>query len=171
MSRSKSTSKTTAAPASAADLWAVVRALAVHDGLGGEIYTAAHAHAPQHIETPADAAKLLRADGLPGAPLESFGLFTITARHAVISRHVVSTGCLTSSLVHPREVFRFAILDRAAGVVLWHNHPSGDPEPGQEDHALTARLCSAGALLGIPVLDHVVVAARGYYSFKNAGRL
>ena len=78
-------------------------------------------------------------------------------------------GTLTASLVHPREVFRDAIRSAAAAIVLVHNHPSGDPSPSAEDRSVTERLRSAGALLGIRVLDHVIVADSGYFSFREAG--
>ena len=84
----------------------------------------------------------------------------------------VSVGTLTASLVHPREVFRAAIRERAASIALVHNHPSGDPTPSPEDVALTARLRSAGDLLGIRVLDHIVIGSGGrYVSFLDTGRL
>ena len=79
-------------------------------------------------------------------------------------------GCLTSSLVHPRETFKPAILGGAAAIVLAHNHPSGDPEPSAEDVALTRRLVSAGTLLGIEVLDHVIIGEAGrFVSLKERG--
>ena len=84
---------------------------------------------------------------------------------------LVSQGTLTASLVHPREVFRAAIRRCAAALVLVHNHPSGDPEPSSEDRQVTERLVRAGEVLGIRVLDHVVVAERGYHSFREAGAL
>jgi DNA repair protein RadC len=84
---------------------------------------------------------------------------------------VVSVGTLTASLVHPREVFRFAVREGAAAILLAHNHPSGDPTPSAEDAAVTDRLAATGRLVGIRVIDHVIVAAEGYYSFREAGRL
>ena len=84
---------------------------------------------------------------------------------------MISQGTLTASLVHPREVFRPALRDAAAAVVLVHNHPSGDPTPSREDREITQRLAEAGELLGIPVLDHVVVAERGYASLREDGAL
>jgi DNA repair protein RadC len=84
---------------------------------------------------------------------------------------VISQGTLTASLVHPREVFRPALREAAAAVVLVHNHPSGDPTPSREDREITTRLAEAGDLLGIPVLDHVVVAERGYASLRESGAL
>jgi DNA repair protein RadC len=80
---------------------------------------------------------------------------------------MVSQGTLTASLVHPREVFRPALRESAAAVVLVHNHPSGDPTPSREDIEITERLMRAGELLGVPVLDHVVVAERGYRSLRD----
>ena len=80
-------------------------------------------------------------------------------------------GCLTSSLVHPREVFQEAVVSRAAAIILFHNHPSGDPEPSAEDLSLTRRLCSAGTLMGIEVLDHVVLGAGRFVSLKDRGVL
>jgi len=82
----------------------------------------------------------------------------------------VSEGSLTASIVHPREVFRRAIREAAAAVVLVHNHPSGDPTPSPEDEALTERLRAAGDLLGIRVLDHVVVGSGCYVSFVDSGK-
>ena len=102
-------------------------------------------------------------------PTETFGLLALDVRQRLKREAVVSTGCLTSSLVHPREVFQEAIAARAAALVLFHNHPSGDPEPSAEDLALTRRLVSAGALLGIQVLDHLVLGAGRYVSLKERG--
>jgi DNA repair protein RadC len=83
----------------------------------------------------------------------------------------VSTGSLDSTVAHPREVFREAIAGRAAAIVLFHNHPSGDPRPSADDVALTARLVDAGQVVGIDVLDHLVLADQRYYSFMEAGQL
>jgi DNA repair protein RadC len=83
----------------------------------------------------------------------------------------VSEGTLTASLVHPREVFRAAIREAAASLILVHNHPSGDPTPSPEDVALTARLRAAGELVGVKVVDHVVVGHERYASFVDIGHL
>ena len=104
-------------------------------------------------------------------PVETFGLLALDVRHRLRREVVVSVGCLTSSLVHPREVFQEAIVSRAAALILFHNHPSGDPEPSSEDVALTRRLVSAGTLLGIEVLDHVVLGAGRFVSLKQRGIL
>ena len=122
------------------------------------------------FRTPQDAARYL----LPryGArPVETFGLLALDVRHRLRREAVVSVGCLTSSLVHPREVFQEAIVSRAAAIILFHNHPSGDPEPSSEDLSLTRRLASAGTLLGIEVLDHVVLGAGRIVSLKDRGVL
>jgi DNA repair protein RadC len=105
------------------------------------------------------------------APVERFGVLCLDVRRRVIAERIVSEGCLTASLVHPREVFRVALDARAAALVLFHNHPSGDPEPSAEDLALTRRLAAGGTLLGIEVLDHIVIGAGRFVSLKERGAL
>jgi len=100
---------------------------------------------------------------------EHFVAFYLDARNRVLSRETVSVGTLSASIVHPREVFAPAIERRAASIVLAHNHPSGDPEPSDDDLALTRRLVQAGILLGIEVLDHLVIGHGGYVSLKSRG--
>jgi DNA repair protein RadC len=104
-------------------------------------------------------------------PVETFGLLALDARHRLRREAVVSVGCLTASLVHPREVFQEAVVSRAAALVLFHNHPSGDPEPSSEDLSLTRRLAAAGTLMGIEVLDHLVLGAGRFVSLKDRGIL
>jgi len=101
------------------------------------------------------------------ATQERFFTVLLDGRHRVIRHALVSQGTLTASLVHPREVFRPALREPAAAVILVHNHPSGDPTPSREDREITERLVRAGELLGVPVLDHVVVAERGYSSLRE----
>jgi DNA repair protein RadC len=108
---------------------------------------------------------------LRGCPRERFLAVLLDGRHRVMCDVLVSEGTLTASLVHPREVFRDAIRQSAAALVLVHNHPSGDPTPSAEDRAVTERLASAGEVLGIRVVDHIVVAEHGYHSFSEAGEL
>jgi DNA repair protein RadC len=98
---------------------------------------------------------------------EHFVVLLLNARHEVDAVETVSIGSLNASIVHPREVFRAAIVASAASIVLLHNHPSGDPEPSEEDLTITKRLTEVGELLGIGVLDHVIVAARGVISFRS----
>ncbi len=97
--------------------------------------------------------------------------FSLNARNQLLHLETVSIGTLSASLVHPREVFAPAIAHAAAAVVVAHNHPSGDPAPSAEDREATHRLRRAGEILGIPLLDHVIVAARGYFSFQRDGGL
>lgn len=108
---------------------------------------------------------------LRDAPHERFLVVLLDGRHRVIRPVLTSQGTLTASLVHPREVFAPALREPAAAIVLVHNHPSGDPTPSREDVEVTARLAAAGDLLGIPVLDHVVVAEQGYASLRDDGAL
>ena len=104
-------------------------------------------------------------------PVETFGVLCLDVRHRLKAEEVVSVGCLTSSLVHPREVFKVAVTHRSAALILFHNHPSGDPEPSAEDISLTRRLVSAGTLMGIEVLDHLVLGAGRHVSLKERGVL
>ena len=122
------------------------------------------------FHTPEDGARYL----LPrysSRPVETFGLLALDVRHRLKHEAVVSVGCLTSSLVHPREVFQEAVTSRAAALILFHNHPSGDPEPSAEDVALTRRLASAGTLMGIEIVDHLVLGAGRFVSLKQRGVL
>jgi DNA repair protein RadC len=122
------------------------------------------------FRTPQEAARHL----LPryaARAVETFGLLALDVRRRLKREAVVSVGCLTSSLVHPREVFQEAVVARAAGLILFHNHPSGDPEPSAEDLALTRRLASVGTLMGIEVLDHLILGAGRFVSLKDRGVL
>ena len=102
---------------------------------------------------------------------EEFRVLLLNTQHAVLRELVVTRGTLDASVVHPREVFRAAITESAAAVVLVHNHPSGDPTPSREDRDVTDQLAGAGRLVGIPVLDHVVIGDGRYVSFVEAGLL
>ena len=128
------------------------------------------AERPQ-LRVPAQAAPLF-AQYIGETDRELFVLALLTIRHRVLGLHTVSVGCLTSSLVHAREVFKPAILAGSAALLLAHNHPSGDPEPSAEDVALTRRLASAGQLLGIEVLDHLILGEAGrFVSLRERGVL
>ena len=100
-------------------------------------------------------------------PVEQFGVLLLDTRHRVIRTLVLSVGTLDASIVHPREVFGAAAAAGAAALVLFHNHPSGDPKPSPDDVVLTRRLVAAGELMGIEVIDHVILADVRYYSFKE----
>lgn len=109
--------------------------------------------------------------GLKRAQREVFVVLLLNARHEMMRRVTVSVGSLNASIVHPREVFKPAVLASAASIVLVHGHPSGDPEPSEEDLAITRRLVEAGEILGISVLDHVIVARRGITSLRARGAM
>lgn len=96
-------------------------------------------------------------------------VFMLNVRHRIIARRVIAIGTLTGVDVHPREVFRQAIVDGAAAVILAHNHPSGDPTPSRPDIELTTRLREVGEICGIVVLDHVVVSVGGFISMSERG--
>jgi DNA repair protein RadC len=120
---------------------------------------------PQIME-PRNAAELLIPQ-FGSKRVEHFGVLLLDTKHRVMRTSVVSVGSLDASVVHPREVFREAATVGAAAIVLFHNHPSGDPTPSRDDVALTERLVRAGELMGIHVLDHVVVAEARYHSMRE----
>ena len=122
------------------------------------------------IRSPHDVWQLF-APRLQDLPVEEFHVAILDAQHRLERDVLVTRGLLNASLVHPREVFREAIAERAAAVVLVHNHPSGDPTPSAEDRAVTEQLVAAGRLLDIPVHDHVIVGRGRYVSFAEAGLL
>jgi DNA repair protein RadC len=98
---------------------------------------------------------------------ESFVVVMLDIKQRITDTHLVSTGSLDASIVHPREVFKAAVVANAAAIILVHNHPSGDYQPSKEDHEVTERLAAAGKILGIQVLDHVIIGSGGYYSFRD----
>lgn len=102
---------------------------------------------------------------------EHFLAISLNGAHEVIALHVVSVGLVNRTLVHPREVFSDAIRDRAVGIVCAHNHPSGRVDPSEEDYMVTRSLREAGDVLGIRLLDHIIFAREGHYSFLEAGKL
>jgi DNA repair protein RadC len=107
---------------------------------------------------------------LRDADREHFVVILLDQKHGVIGINTVSIGSLSGSTVHPREVFKPAILANAAAIICGHNHPSGAPNPSQDDRAITHKLVQAGKLLGIDVLDHVIIGAEGcYFSFADEG--
>lgn len=100
---------------------------------------------------------------------ENFIVICLNTKNKIAGVHTVSIGSLNASIVHPREVFKVAMLNNASALLLLHNHPSGDPEPSREDIETTQRLVNAGNILGINVLDHVIIADRKHLSFKEQG--
>jgi DNA repair protein RadC len=136
--------------------------------LGRRSFTRIEEARPQ-LRTPRSVAEYL----LPqfgSRPVEQFGVLSLDTKHRVVRASVLSVGTLDSSLVHPRDVFREAAAAGAAALVLFHNHPSGDPEPSEDDVRLTERLVAAGILMGIDVLDHVILADVKYFSFREHRR-
>jgi DNA repair protein RadC len=105
------------------------------------------------------------------AAVEQFGILMLDTKHRVIRIKIVSIGSLDTTVVHPREVFREAAAASAATIVLFHNHPSGDPTPSSEDLVLTTRMVNAGDIMGIGVIDHVILADQRYFSLVENGRL
>ena len=108
---------------------------------------------------------------VPGLLKECFWTLLLDGKNRTLKLVKVSEGTLTSSLVHPREVFRPAIEEAAAGVILAHNHPSGDPTPSREDREITRRLVATGEMVGIRILDHVIIGPQRYFSFADEGLL
>lgn len=112
------------------------------------------------ISSPDEAYKQL--DYLKSKKQECFAVLTLDGANRLIDNLVVFQGTLNQSLIHPREIFAKAIEDRAASIILAHNHPSGNPEPSEEDKRVTKKLKEAGNLLGIDVLDHLIITNQGY---------
>jgi len=120
------------------------------------------------IKNPADAAELLMPD-LRFLKHEIFGLILLDIKNQIISTPVISKGGLNSSIVHPREVFKEAIRRSSAAIILYHNHPSGIPDPSKDDIEITKRLIDSGELLGINVLDHIIIGDNNFVSMKEKG--
>jgi DNA repair protein RadC len=124
---------------------------------------------PRLNTPPALAAYLLPLYG--ARAVEHFGIVMLDTKHRIIRTAVLSIGSLDTTVVHPREVFREASAASAAAIVLFHNHPSGDPTPSSDDLVLTARLMEAGTVMGITVVDHLILAESRYFSLAQAGGL
>ncbi len=122
------------------------------------------------IREPDDVARLFQ-NRLRDLQVEEFHLLALDSQSQVLREVLVTRGLLNSSLVHPREVFRAAIAEAAAGIIVVHNHPSGDPTPSAEDRAVTQQLVAAGRLLDLPLYDHVIIAGDRFVSFATAGLL
>ena len=125
---------------------------------------------PPRIHSPSDAYRLLR-PLFREADREHFYVVLLSTKNHVLAIELVSVGSLSASVVHPREVFKRAVVRSAAAILLAHNHPSGDTTPSVEDVELTRRLVSVGELLGIRVLDHLVVGDSSYASLSELGHL
>jgi DNA repair protein RadC len=122
------------------------------------------------IREPEDVARLFQSR-LRDLQVEEFHLLALDSQSQVIREVLVTRGLLNSSLVHPREVFRAAIAEAAAGIIVVHNHPSGDPTPSVEDRSVTRQLAEAGRLLDLPLYDHVIIAGDRFVSLATLGLL
>lgn len=149
----------------AGDRWPAVRRLAAAFELGRRVERATTGPHPL-LRSPGSVAATV-APRLRGLAQETFLALLLDGKHRLRRTYVVSTGTLTTSLVHPREVFGPALRIGAAAVVAVHNHPSGDPEPSGEDLQVTRRLVAVGRLVGIPLIDHVVVADGTFCSLRE----
>jgi DNA repair protein RadC len=125
---------------------------------------------PERIRGPADVQRVY-ALRLRDLVVEEFHILALGSQSQILGDRLITRGILNSSLVHPREVFRAAIAEAAAGIIVVHNHPSGDPTPSADDRAVTHQLVEAGRLLDVPVYDHVIVGGDRYVSFAEAGLL
>ena len=149
----------------------MVRAVTVHAALElGRRLSCEERDDGAPVRSPRDVARLF-APRLEDLPVEEFHVAVLDAQHRLERDVTITRGILTSSLVHPREVFREAIAERAAALILVHNHPSGDPTPSADDRLVTEQLVAAGKLLDIPVHDHVIIGRGRYTSFAEAGLL
>ena len=122
------------------------------------------------ISSPKDAYEMIK-DQLQDLDREQFIIACLNTKNEPTNISVVSVGTLNKAIVHPREVFKTAILSNAANVIAFHNHPSGDTEPSQQDIQLTNRLYEAGELLGIKLLDHLIIGDGTFTSLKEKGYL
>ena len=130
--------------------------LAVREPVSGEL-----------LNTPEAAAPFL--EDMRNLAQEAFCVLTLNTKNRVIRRHLISLGTLSSTLVHPREVFRPAITDGAASIIVCHNHPSGDPSPSADDLRITKKLIEAGKQIEIGVIDHLIVGDGPLLSLKESG--
>jgi DNA repair protein RadC len=119
------------------------------------------------IETPEEVYKAVKR--YAGAKQEQFILLTLNGAHNVISVSIISIGLVNKTVVHPREVYCRAISDRASAIIICHNHPSGSTEPSKEDKQVTMEIYSAGEIIGIPLIDHIVFSKTGYTSLRLYG--
>lgn len=123
-----------------------------------------------NVQTPQEARDVIESVlHLQDAAEEHFGILSLNTKNRVTGIHVLSVGSLNASIVHPREVFKAAILNNAASLICFHNHPSGDPTASPQDIELTRRLVNAGDLLGIEVLDHIIIGDGLFASMKQSG--
>jgi DNA repair protein RadC len=136
----------------------------------GRRYCAEQRADGESIRSPRDVYAVM-APRMEDLGVEEFHILVLDSQHRLERDITITRGILNASLVHPREVFREAIAERAAAIILCHNHPSGDPTPSADDRQITEQLVAAGRLLDLPVHDHVVIGRGRYTSFAEAGLL
>ena len=135
----------------------------VKEASGNYVIDEAKINSPQSVD------KLIRDSlDLHNESVEVFGILALTTKNKIAGLHVISRGTLNSCIVHPREVFKSAILNNANTIIAFHNHPSGDTTPSNQDIEITKRLKQAGEVLGIELLDHIIVGDN-FYSLKEGG--
>ncbi len=127
---------------------------------------------PRKIGNPEDVYKAITTiTNVQEEAQEVFGILILNNKNKIVAVHEISRGALNGTMVHPREVFKPAVLHNAAAIICFHNHPSGDPEPSREDAETTRRLVEAGKIMGIKVLDHIIVGDDRYVSLKERGAM
>lgn len=124
----------------------------------------------RHIRSPKDSYELIR-PFLEDADREMFVAMALDIKNQPTSIQVCHIGSLNASIVHPREVLKMAILSNAASIIVFHNHPSGSPEPSNEDLEVTKRLKAAGDIVGVELLDHLIIGEDSFLSFREKGFL
>ncbi len=136
--------------------------------LGRRAFTAAEDL--QRVNSPEAVWRLLLPE-MTGFGREKFIVLVVNNKNMVLKKSLISIGTVSESIVHPREVFRDAIREGGSAIIISHNHPSGILTPSREDIAATERLVEAGRIIGIPLLDHIIVSDRSYYSMKESGEI
>jgi len=125
---------------------------------------------PRETKSPEEAYNAIKAiTNVQEEAQEVFGILVLNTKNKIVAVHEISRGTLNSSMIHPREVFKPAVLHNAAAIICFHNHPSGDPEPSKEDIEINNRIKNSGELLGILVHDHIIVGNDRYVSLKKRG--
>ena len=125
---------------------------------------------PKKIDSPDRAYKAITAiTSVEEEAQEVFGILILNTKNKIVAVHEISRGTLNNSIIHPREVFKPAVLHNAAAIICFHNHPSGDTEPSKDDIEATKRLIEAGKIMGIEILDHIIVGDDRYVSLKERG--
>ena len=125
---------------------------------------------PRETKSPEEAYKAITTiTNVQEEAQEVFGILILNTKNKIVAVHEISRGTLNSSLLHPREVFKPAVLHNAAAIICFHNHPSGDKTPSEMDINITNRLVEVGDIMGIEILDHIIVTDNGYASLKELG--